>query len=195
MKAFLGLMFHMGVVNLPNLQDYLSRDPFLQSNGIWKHIMSRYRFLLFLRFCHFQDKTNPESRLEKISPFPLIDHLNNTMSKIYCPDENLSLDESTVQWRGRLIFRQYMKNKRHKYGVKLYELCESTGIIFRKSIYSGVFYPAPYDLGQTGAIVMSLLTDFVNKGCTVWQLLHLRPTYPAIKLKQNLHLCYFTFRS
>ena len=73
----------MGVVNLPNLQNYWSRDLFLQSNSIWKQVMSRYSFLLHLRFWHFEDKTSPESRLQKISP--LIDHLNNTMSKIYCP--------------------------------------------------------------------------------------------------------------
>ena len=73
-----------------------------------------------------------------------------------------------VLWRGRLIFRQYIKNKRHKYGVKLYELCESTGIILWTSIYSGVSYPDPHDLGQTGAIVKSLLTDFIGKGYTVY---------------------------
>ena len=103
MKACLGLLLHVGVVNLPNLQDCWSRDPFLQTNVIWKHGLSRDRFLLLLCFWDFKDETNPESRLQKISP--LIDHLNNTMSKVYCPDENLSL-----------------KNKRHKYGVKLYEL-------------------------------------------------------------------------
>ena len=67
----------MGVVNVPNLQDYWSRDSFLQSNGTWKHVMSRDRFLLLLRFWYFEDDTNPESRLQKISP--LIDHLNNTV--------------------------------------------------------------------------------------------------------------------
>ena len=78
MKIFLGLLLHVGVLNLTNLQDYWSRDPFLQSNGIWKHIMSRNQFLLLLRFWHLKDETNPESRLQKISP--LIDHLKNTMS-------------------------------------------------------------------------------------------------------------------
>ena len=103
MNAFLGLLLCMGVVNLTNLQDYWSRDPFLQSNSIWKHVMSRDRFLLLLHFWHFEDETNPEPRLQKISP--LINHLNNTMSKIYCPDENLSLDKSLVLWRGRLVLR------------------------------------------------------------------------------------------
>ena len=32
MKTFSGFLFHMGVVNLTNLQDYWSRDPLLQSN-------------------------------------------------------------------------------------------------------------------------------------------------------------------
>ena len=142
--------------------------------------MSRDRFLLLLRFWHFEDETNPESRLQKISP--LIDHLNNTMSIIYCPDENLSLVESMVLWRDRLIFRQYIKNKRHKYGVKLYELCESTGIILRTSIYSSVSYPDSHDLGQTGAIAMSLLTDFTGREYTVY----IDNYYNSVRLTQQL---------
>ena len=39
MKAFLGLLRQMGVVNLPNLQDYWSRDPFLQSNSTWRQVI------------------------------------------------------------------------------------------------------------------------------------------------------------
>ena len=165
-KAFSGFLLHMGVVNLPNLQDYWSRDPLLQSNCIWKRVMSRDCFLLLLRFWHFKDEINPESWLQKISP--LINHLNNTMSKIYCADENLSRDEWMILWKDRLILRQYIKKKRCKYGVKLYRLCKSTGIILRTSIYSGVSFPDPHDLGQTGAIVMNLLTDFIGKRYTVY---------------------------
>ena len=73
-----------------------------------------------------------------------------------------------ILWRDRLIFRQYIKNKRSKYGVKLYGLCESTGIILGTSIYRGVYLPDPQDLGQTAAIVMNLLTDFIGKRYTVY---------------------------
>lgn len=34
-----------------------------------------------------------------------------------------------VLWRGRLRFRQYIKGKRHKYGVKLYTLTEHQGFL------------------------------------------------------------------
>ena len=170
----------MGVISLPNLQDYWSRDPFLQSNSIWKHVISRDRFLLLLHLLNFKDGTNPESLLQKISP--LINHLNNTMSKIYCPNENLSLDKSVVLWRGRLIFRQYIKNKWHKYGVKLYELSKLTSTILGICIYSGVSYPNLHDLRQTGAIVMSLLTNFSGKGYTIY----VDNYYKSFQLTQQL---------
>lgn len=40
-------------------------------------------------------------------------------------------------WRGRLVFRQYMKNKRHKYGIKFYELCTIDGYVPSVNIYKG----------------------------------------------------------
>ena len=56
-------------------------------------------------------------------------------------------------WRGRLLFRQYIKNKRHKYGIKYYELCTSDGLIRRASIYSAQSFDDDQSLGQSGAIV------------------------------------------
>ena len=60
------------------------------------------------------------------------------MANIYTPDRNISIDESMMLWRGGLIFRQYIKNKKHKYGVKLDELCEfNQFIVINVKIYFG----------------------------------------------------------
>ena len=73
--------------------------------------MSRNRFQLLLRFWHFSDNESIEKgRLSKVKL--ILDHLNDTMREIYVPDKDLSLDESVIFWRGRLIFRQYIKNKK-----------------------------------------------------------------------------------
>ena len=64
----------------------------------------------------------------------------------------------------------------------LYELCEFTSIILGKSIYSGVSYPDPHDLDQIGAIVMSLLIDFIGKGCTVY----VDNYYSSVRLTKQL---------
>ena len=86
------------------------------------------------------------------------------MKQYVVPEKQLSLDESMMLWRGRLVFRQYIKNKRHKYGVKFFELCQHDGLILRSSIYCGERYDDPLDLGQSGAVVMHLMEDFLHKG-------------------------------
>ena len=79
--------------------------------------MSRERFERIMRFLHFGDQPKFEDdRLAKIRM--ILDHFNKVMSEIITPDKKLSLDESMMLWRGRLMFRQYIKNKRHKYGTK-----------------------------------------------------------------------------
>ena len=85
------------------------------------------------------------------------------MKRINCPSENLSLDNSMVLWRGRLIFRHYINNKKHKYGLKFYELRELRGLILRSFICSGLPYPDIHDLDQTVAIVLKLMEGFLGK--------------------------------
>ena len=97
----------------------------------------------------------------------LTEHLNVRMREIYTPDKCLSIDESMVLWRGRLVFRQYIKNKSHKYGIKFFELCTPDGIILRCQIYCGHPFPDQYNLGQSGAIVIVLMNDFLDKGYQV----------------------------
>nr|CAI5845623.1 unnamed protein product [Callosobruchus analis] len=52
-------------------------------------------------------------------------------------DENVCIDETMVPFRGRLKFRQYIKGKRHKFGIKLFKLCMSGGYLLHAKIYCG----------------------------------------------------------
>ena len=86
------------------------------------------------------------------------------MDKIYCPNKNISIDESMMFWKGRLVFRQHVKNKRHKYGIKFYELCKSDGIVLKVKIYSDETTLHKHLLDQTGAIVLDLMEKFLGNG-------------------------------
>ena len=90
------------------------------------------------------------------------------MCCVYRPTKELSLDESMVLWRGRLVFRQCIKNKRHKYGIKFDQLCQSNGIVLRATVYSGERFTYEHNLGQTASIVLHLMKDFLNKGYCVY---------------------------
>ena len=161
MKKFIGILFLMGIVKLPRIDLYWSRDSLYRFNG-FSMVMSRNRFQEILRFWHFSNNEIVISRLDKVRP--LVDQLNDKMTEIYHPGRDLSIDESMMLWRGRLVFRQYIKNKRHKYGVKFYELCESKGLVLKASIYSGEGFPDDHALGQSGAIVVNLMDGLLQKG-------------------------------
>lgn len=90
------------------------------------------------------------------------------MSALYYPGQQLSLDESMVLWRGRLVFRQYIKNKRHKYGIKLYMLTEPNGIILRSLVYTGALDDNIGGKGHTTKVVLDLLQNYLDSGHSVY---------------------------
>lgn len=99
--------------------------------------MPRDWFLLILRCFHICDNQTSDSddRIYKLRP--LCDKLLPNFQKYIKVGEKIVIDETMVPWRGRLFFRQYIINKRHKYGVKLYKLCTDDGYIHNFKIYYG----------------------------------------------------------
>jgi len=117
------------------------------------------------------------------------------MRQNYVPNKNICIDES-MMWRGKLHFRQYIKNKKHKYGVKLYELCESDGVVMKLKVYSGKCEESDNNLGHTTNVVLHLLENYLDKGYIVYmdnfynsvaltKLLTTRKTYVCRTLRNN----------
>lgn len=65
---------------------------------------------------------------------------------------------------GKTVFRQYIKNKRHKYGIKLYELCTSDGYILNILAYTRKGTIVNPEKGHTYEVVMRLMQEYLNKG-------------------------------
>lgn len=183
MKIFLGLFLHMGEFSLPSIPHYWCENE-LYKTSFWRDRMSRNRFQLILRFLHFADNLQQnDDRLFKINP--VLHHFNNTMEKIYSPKRELCIDESMVLWRGRLLFRQYMKEKRHPYGVKFYELCESSGIVLKIQIYAGksaATITTEQGTSITAKVVLDLMDGFLNKG----YILYADNFYNSVSLTKTL---------
>ena len=57
--------------------------------------------------------------------------------KVYQPGKKLSVDESLILLEGWLHFKQYIKTKRSRFGIKLYELTTSNGITLDLLVYPG----------------------------------------------------------
>jgi len=53
-------------------------------------------------------------------------------------EKDLSLDEGVIPTKNRLGFKQYLKDKPVKWGIKTYMLCESkTGYVYNLEVYTG----------------------------------------------------------
>ncbi|XP_049878455.1 piggyBac transposable element-derived protein 2-like [Pectinophora gossypiella] len=129
--------------------------------------MSRNRFELLLQNLHFVDneKADTTDRIYKIRG--LIDILNKSFRQYYFPKEDVCVDESQVPYRGRLIFRQYNKSKRHKYGMKLFKLCTIPGYTCKLELYAGTRKNHEQVNTTPKNVVMSLCKEILDLGHTV----------------------------
>lgn len=191
LKIFLGLLFHMGTIPLSRLQDYWKTHR-LFSIKIFGEQMSRNRFLLIMRCLHFTSDTESEDTLYKIRS--VIDYFNNKMNQCYYPAKELSLDESMVLWRGRLRFKQFIKNKRHKYGIKLYMLTEPDGLILKFRVYAGGHDKEVTGKGHAEKVVMQLLEDKLQSGHSIYMDNYYNSFTLAKRLLDNNTYCTGTLR-
>lgn len=165
MKIFLGLQIWIGLVQMPKLGCYWSNNV-LYSTEV-KQVMSRNRFELLLSNWHFTDNEggNTSERLYKIAP--LINHIRKNFQNVITPSNNICVDETLVPFRGRLAFRQYIKNKRHKFGIKLFKLCIEDGYTYDFKIYCGAEKTNTTNSVPT-SIVMGLCENLLDCGRTIY---------------------------
>jgi hypothetical protein len=107
------------------------------------------------------DKTDP---LRKIRP--IVDSMQTKFSNSFYPFQDLAIDESRILWKGRLVFKQYIPSKRHRFGVKLFEICDSeTGYILGFIVYTGAStaIERTEKFGISGDIVLTLMKPYLNK--------------------------------
>jgi hypothetical protein len=127
MQKFFGICLLLGSIKYSVLRDAFSNNP-LYGNPLIISTMSGRRFEQILN-CFSAEYSGIEvcddGPIRKINPVYKL--LIENFQKAYYPDINLSLDESLLLHRGRLAFRQYIKGKKAKYGIKFYELCTPDG--------------------------------------------------------------------
>ena len=162
--------------------------------------MNRNRFHLLLKFFHFNDNKDPNynendekhDRLHKVRP--LIDLLRSRFRSLYTPGKHLSVDESLILYKGRLHFKQYIRTKIAKFGVKLYELTTCDGITLDFLVYCGKGMFADDDINSempsSERIPSVLMETFLGKGHVLFtDNYYTSPTIAKYLIASKIHLC------
>lgn len=162
MERFLGIHIMMGIIKLPQLIQYWQahlRIPMISDT------MPRNRFMKLRQVLHFNDNFNLIARgqpgydkLFKIRPF--INDLRHNFTAVE-PEELNSVDEIMIPFKGRCALKQYMKNKPHKWGIKVFARAGVSGFVYDFEIYTGkdTNVGEKSDLGISGDIVMRLCQE------------------------------------
>ncbi|KAL0879447.1 hypothetical protein ABMA27_003198 [Loxostege sticticalis] len=130
------------------IEEHWSTNPFLNSS-IYKILMSRNRYTMILGMLHF---SRPGSQTAKTK------FLN-----LFIPNQKLRVDESIVPFKGRLIKKQYLPNKRNRFGIKLFVFCDvDTKITLDFIIYCGTKTEIRRhrDIGMSGSVILTFLEKY-----------------------------------
>lgn len=162
LNKFLGILIYTSVIKFPNTRAYWSEK--FGYDHI-KNTMPLKKFEKIRSTLHFADDTlclpkdHPDyDRLFKIRP--LEETLNCQFGKVPL-DQRLSIDEQMCATKMSHYIKQYMPNKPHKWGFKLYLICSLQGYAHRFEVYSGGgsknnILPGEPDLGESGNTVVRL---------------------------------------
>lgn len=160
MRQFIGILFFMSVYRYPSIRSYWSEFSF----QIIQNTMSRNRFDQIRSNLHFNDNNElPAKTSNEYDPLykvrPLIKHFNGKFKSVPMPQQ-LCVDEQMCATKMKSFIRQYMPNKPHKWGIKLFVLCDTSGFCYSFEVFGGagdnVVQAGNPDLGASSNVVIRL---------------------------------------
>ncbi|XP_041364890.1 piggyBac transposable element-derived protein 3-like [Gigantopelta aegis] len=170
-KAYYGVLILMDVITCDRDELYWSQStdyPYIRTEI--PKIFSRDRFMQIRRYLHFSDDSNVD-QTDKLFKFRyMIDNIGQAFKEHYVPHEHISVDEAMIPFKGRLSFKQYMKDKPVKFGIKMWVLADAvTAYCHNFDIYVGRFTQGVNRFfGLSGQVVISLTRHLQDEGRTVY---------------------------
>lgn len=125
MKAFLGVILCMALNPKPSIQDYFSAE-WVFHQPFFVNVFSRERFVQIFWCLHISPPTpNARARTRGDKVKSVVVYLQEKFKEYFTPLYECSIDESTIAFKGRIIFKCYNAHKPTKWGLKVFVLSDS----------------------------------------------------------------------
>ena len=118
--------------------------------------INRYKHFCFL---HLADNTcDPGNhKLYKVWCFATL--LTTQFQSQYTLNQQVTIDKAIISFKSRLSFKQYMKTKPTKWGIKVFVLSDATNeYIHRQQIYIGKDINSETNTGLCSRVVLDLMS-------------------------------------
>ncbi|XP_049948186.1 piggyBac transposable element-derived protein 4-like [Schistocerca serialis cubense] len=137
-KKFIGICLVISIVHVPNTRDYWGE---VTGTHLIKATMTVNQYEQIRKFLHFNDNSAMIPRGEKghdrlFKVRPIIELMRSRFQTIPV-EECVSVDEQICSTKARSYLKQYMPNKPHKYGYKLFVISGISGYAYDFEIFTG----------------------------------------------------------
>lgn len=165
-QQYIGILMYMSIYRYPSIENYWSRHAF----GPISNTMPKRKFDEIKRYLCFQDesqrKKKGEPGYDPIFRVRAFSNKLNTKFDSIPKTARLCVDEQMCSTKTKHHLRQYMPAKPHKWGVKLWVLCDSHGYAYKFEVYNGkgdnVVLDGQPNLGSTANVVIRLSQTIPN---------------------------------
>ena len=169
MKTYIGIILWMSVHKCSQISDHWSTDLLYESN--FHKFMSYNKFINIHKFFHTannDDISNLDDSIYKIRQ--ILVHFTMLWRTYYEIKSHLAIDEAMIKFDGRLAFKQYMKQKPTKWGIKAFLMCDSmTGYCYKLNIYYGKDdEKLDEKLTKSENIILRFMNTVYQKGITIY---------------------------
>lgn len=136
LDIFIGIIILTTFYSRTSEKDYWSTDPLLEC-PIVRSAMSRARFLELKRGLKCSKTIDKSSNDFAWRVRALLTMFNINIKRFGFYQTAISADEMMVKFYGRLCFKQFIRNKPVRFGVKMWALCGADGFLYKCDIYCG----------------------------------------------------------
>ena len=165
MQNFIFIYIFSSVVRLPEMEMLWSDSRYYST--IIPKIMNYNRFKRINTYLHLADSEDepigdtpivaPNNKTHKFSEF--LKYLNDKWVTYYRYSQYITIDECMSAFKGRICFRQTIKDKKKQTGIKFFaKSSASKGYVYRLIPYTG----KNFEYDQTLGIGTSVLCDFAK---------------------------------
>jgi len=168
LKVFLAVIMNMSLNEKPSLEHYFAQGG-LYKQDFFTALFTRRRFYQIYRAIHLAPPLPPRDRTLKTRGHKvknIVDHVDRKCRELFSPGQDIAIDESTIGFKGRIIFKTYNPQKPTKWGMRVYTVADSkTGYIvgfvpyFGKPTTDSLIRP---ELPFTSRIVLHLMQKVEN---------------------------------
>ena len=188
LEGFLAIIFNMGIIRLPELEDYW-KTSWVAEIPFFSKVMPRDRFEMIFWMLHVSHPTGPVAKkIDKVKLF--LEKIIGKFQEKYTPSREVAVDETMLKFRGRFAGKQYMPKKPIKWGVKCFNLADSSnGYMFVNVLpYTGretlEDASSQYkELPQAAQVVLHLAEPYLDQGRHMFTDRY----YTSIPLAEALH--------